>query len=65
MTLNANGIGQLVRRLQHLCCRLKGGHTWLKLMAPHRIALVCTSCGVETPGWVIGQDTDAVKLSIP
>ena len=44
-----------LHRLQHLCCGLSGGHTWLRLSEPRRLALVCTSCGKETPGWLLGK----------
>jgi hypothetical protein len=41
---------------RRLICLLTGHKTILRF-EPQRLALRCTECGYETPGWIIGEFT--------
>ena len=34
------------------------GHDEMLCFKPHRLTLKCVSCGHETPGWLITEDSD-------
>jgi hypothetical protein len=46
----------LVEMYRRLICLLTGHKTVLHF-EPRRMALRCTDCGFETPGWTIGEFT--------
>jgi hypothetical protein len=62
----AGGEAAMVKALRWLdrwWCGLTGHHAVLKFER-HRLALICTHCGHESPGWSIGKAKAPINLLV-
>lgn len=56
-------MSRVLEYLWQLLCGLRG-HAMVLHFEPNRLALECTSCGKQTPGWVLDEALDRRERAI-
>ena len=55
----------VITRVRQACCGVLRGHEMITHREPERLSLRCLHCGLNTPGWSIGDEGRYRRTAAP